>query len=81
MYDIYIYFYYFVIVLRPINLISESVIILKPKEHYYERSRIIFDCQIEEINIHIDSKQISDMLNFIKYQNYTIIRGNSFYSN
>jgi len=63
------------IVLLPINLVTESVITLKPKEHQYERSRLIFDIEIKQMDFHIDSKQISDVLDFVKFQKYTTIYG------
>jgi hypothetical protein len=55
------------------------MIILKPKEHNYERSTFIFDIQVEQIDFHLDTKQISDMLDFIKFQSYTTIYGMSEY--
>ncbi len=65
------------IVLRPVNLATEAVIILKPKEHHYERSTLIFDIQVEQVDFHLDTKQISDMLDFVKFQSYTTIYGMS----
>jgi hypothetical protein len=67
--------YFSLIVIRSINLVTESVITLKPKEHHYERSRLLFDIRIPTINLYIDSEQISDILDFIKFQNYTTIYG------
>jgi hypothetical protein len=34
-----------------------------------------FNIQIPQINLHIDSEQISDVLDFIKFQNYTTVYG------
>ncbi len=67
--------YFSLIVIRSINLVTESLITLKPKEHHYERSRLLFDIRIPTINFYIDSEQISDILDFIKFQNYTTIYG------
>ena len=63
------------IVLLPVNLITDSVITLKPKEHHYERSTLIFNIHLSRINLHVDTEQISDILDFIKFQNYTTIYG------
>ncbi len=68
-------FYHLSIVLRPVNLVTEIVAILKPKEHNYERSALSFSIQIDQMDFHIDSKQISDILDFIKFQHYTTIYG------
>ncbi|CAF0873895.1 unnamed protein product [Rotaria sordida] len=57
-------------VIRPSNLLSESLIILKPKQHHYERSTLIFNINIPKMNFHLDSEQISDILDFIKVQDY-----------
>ena len=66
---------YIELVLRPVNLFTEVLITLKPKEHHYERSTLIFDIQIPQIDFHLDTKQISDLLDFVKFQNYTTIHG------
>ncbi|CAF4689471.1 unnamed protein product [Rotaria sp. Silwood1] len=58
-------------VLRPLNLITEIWITLKPKQHHYERSTLIFNIQIPKMNFHVDAEQISDILDFVKFQNYT----------
>ncbi|CAF1109897.1 unnamed protein product [Adineta ricciae] len=58
-------------ILRPMDIITECVVVLKPKESYYERTRMYCDIQVEKINIFVNSEQISDILAFIKVQNYT----------
>lgn len=57
------------------DIITECVVVLKPKESYYERTRMYCDIQVEKINIFIDSEQISDVLAFVKVQNYTTFFG------
>lgn len=37
---------------------------------------MIVDIQIEQIDFNVDPKQISDVLDFIKFQSYTIVYGN-----
>ncbi len=34
-----------------------------------------FNFQIPQINLHADSEQISDVLDFLKFQNYTTVYG------
>jgi hypothetical protein len=70
-----LFFSYLSIVLRPVNLVTETVVILIPKEHYYQRSRLVFNMQIEQLDFYVDSKQVSDILDFIKFQSYTITYG------
>ncbi|CAF1623632.1 unnamed protein product [Rotaria magnacalcarata] len=60
-------------ILRPSNIMTESLVTLKPKQHHYERSKLTFSIQIPKLNFYINSEQISDILDFIKFQNYTII--------
>ena len=62
-------------VLYPTNIRSESLITLRPKEHHYERSTLLFDIQLDEVQLHIDPQQVSDILDFLKLQNYTTIFG------
>ncbi|CAF3524936.1 unnamed protein product [Rotaria sp. Silwood1] len=68
---IYSIFYNSLKILRPLNLITEIWITLKPKQHHYERSTLIFNIQIPKMNFHVDAEQISDILDFVKFQNYT----------
>ncbi len=35
----------------------------------------MFDLNVTQLDFHLDSKQISDMLDFIKFQNYTTMHG------
>ncbi|UJR29329.1 hypothetical protein I4U23_010541 [Adineta vaga] len=58
-------------ILRPMNLVIECIVVLKPKESYYERSRVYCDIQVEQVSVFINSEQISDILAFIKVQKYT----------
>lgn len=74
-------FYSLFVVLRPVNLQTEILITLKPKEHHYERSTLLFDIQIPQLNFHFNTKQISDILDFIKFQNLTKIHGMTSSSN
>ncbi|CAF3112482.1 unnamed protein product [Rotaria socialis] len=60
-------------ILRPSNIMTESLVTLKPKQHHYERSKLTFSIQIPKLNFYINSEQISDILDFIKFQNYTTI--------
>ena len=57
------------------NLVTECVVVLKPKESYYERSRMYCDIHVEQVAIFINSEQISDILAFIKVQKYTTFFG------
>lgn len=63
------------VVIRPVNLANESIITLRPKENYYERSTLIFDIQIDYLAMYFDTKQFSDALDFIKNQHYTTVFG------
>lgn len=62
-------------VIRPIDLITECYVVLKPKESYYERSRMYIDIGVEQISAYVTAEQISDVLTFIKVQNYTTFFG------
>lgn len=66
------------VVLHPVNLFTESLVTLKPKEHQYERSTISVDIDIPQMDLHVDAEQISDVLDFFKHQNYTTIYGQVF---
>ncbi len=63
------------LVLRPVSPVTECLIILRPKESYFERSRVYFDIQVEKISLHITSEQMSDVFDFIKAQSYTTFYG------
>ncbi|CAF0711791.1 unnamed protein product [Adineta steineri] len=58
-------------ILRPVTLDMECTVTLRPKESYYERSRVYCDIQVEQVSIHVNPEQISDVLAFIKVQKYT----------
>jgi hypothetical protein len=64
-----------------VNLITEAVVTLKPKEHHYERSQIIFNVEIPHMELHVDSEQISDVLDFVKFQHYTTVYGTLIHNN
>jgi hypothetical protein len=50
-------------------------ITFEPGEYNFERPVYDIDIQIEELNLNIDPKQFSDLLDFIKFQNYTKLYG------
>jgi hypothetical protein len=47
----------------------------QPGEYNFERPAYDIDIQIEQLNLNIDPKQFSDLLDFIKFQNYTKLYG------
>ncbi|CAF3466630.1 unnamed protein product [Rotaria sp. Silwood1] len=59
--------------LYPINPIINLTIILQPGEYNFERPAYNIDIQIEQLSLNIDPKQFSDLLDFIKFQNYSKI--------
>ena len=65
----------FEIVLRPVNLILDLKIALQLGRYNFERPSYDVDIQIERLNLNIDPKQFSDLLDFIKFQNYSKIYG------
>ena len=67
--------YSLILVLRPWNPVTECIITLRPKENYYERSRVYCDIQVDKVSLHVNSEQISDVFDFIKVQNYTTFYG------
>jgi hypothetical protein len=52
--------------------------ILQPGEYNFERPAYDIDIKIEELNLNIDPKQFSDLLDFIKFQNYSKLYGIKF---
>ena len=49
--------------------------ILQPGEFNFQRPAYDVDIQIEQMSLNIDPKQFSDLLDFIKFQNYSILYG------
>lgn len=64
-----------ILVLHPINLKIDLTITLQASEYNFERPAYDVDIQIKELNLNIDPKQFSDLLDFIKFQNYSILYG------
>lgn len=44
-------------------------------ENKFDRSAIDLDVQVKQMDLSIDSKQFSDLLDFGKFQNYSILYG------
>lgn len=65
-----------IVVLHPVNLNLDLTITLQPGEYNFERPAYDIDIHIEELHLNIDPKQFSDLLDFIKFQNYSILYGN-----
>ncbi len=57
------------------NLTIDLMIALQPGEYNFERPAYDIDIQIKELNLNIDPKQFSDLLDFIKFQNYSKLYG------
>jgi hypothetical protein len=66
---------YFPLVLHPVNLTIDLIIILQPGEYNFQRPGYDIDIYIEELSLNIDPKQFSDLLDFIKFQNYNKLYG------
>ena len=49
---------------------------LQTNEFNVERPAYDVDISIEEMNLIIDPQQFSDLLDFIKFQNYSVLYGN-----
>ena len=63
------------IVLHPTNINLHLQLILKFAERNFERPIMKGIYEIEHINFQIDPKQLSDLLDFIKFQNYSVFYG------
>ena len=48
---------------------------LQLSEFNFERPAYDVDISIEELSLNIDPQQFSDLLDFIKFQNYSILYG------
>ena len=57
------------------KLLIDYTMILQPGEFNFQRPAYDVDIQIEQMNLNIDPKQFSDLLDFIKFQNYSILYG------
>lgn len=68
------------LVLYPINLKISFTMTLQPSEFNFERPAYDVDILIEEMDLNIDPRQLSDLLDFIKFQNYSILYGMDRYS-
>ena len=44
-------------------------------ENKFDRSAIDLDIQVKQMDLSIDSKQFSDLLDFGKFQNYSVLYG------
>lgn len=66
---------YFWIVLYPVNLKLDLTIQLQLGEFNFERTAYDLDIKIEQLSLNIDAKQFSDLLDFIKFQNYSKLYG------
>ncbi|CAF3178817.1 unnamed protein product [Rotaria sp. Silwood2] len=62
------------IVLHPVNLNFELNIAIKFAEQNFERPIYQIKYKIERMSFEIDPKQFSDLLDFIKFQNYNRCR-------
>lgn len=63
------------IVLHPTNIHLHLQLILKFAERNFERPILKAIYHIEHINFQIDPKQLSDLLDFVKFQNYSVFYG------
>ncbi|CAF0957019.1 unnamed protein product [Adineta steineri] len=59
-------------VFHPVNLKFVLEMIMKFAEHNFEKPTIKVDFTIERMNFEIDPKQLSDLLDFVKFQNYSV---------
>ncbi|CAF2072620.1 unnamed protein product [Rotaria magnacalcarata] len=60
-------------ILYPTNLSIDLIMTLQPGEYNFERPAYDVDIHIEKLSLNIDPKQFSDLLDFIKFQNYSKI--------
>ncbi|CAF0799712.1 unnamed protein product [Adineta steineri] len=59
-------------VFHPVNLKFVLEMMMKFAEHNFEKPTIKVDFTIERMNFEIDPKQLSDLLDFVKFQNYSV---------
>lgn len=57
------------------KLLIDYTMILQLGEFNFQRPAYDVDIQIEQMNLHIDPKQFSDLLDFIKFHNYSVLYG------
>jgi hypothetical protein len=48
---------------------------MKFAEHNFEKASFKVNFKIEQMNFEIDPKQLSDLLDFVKFQNYSVFYG------
>ncbi|CAF0818142.1 unnamed protein product [Rotaria sordida] len=65
-------FEYVVVILHPVNLNFAFKVGIKFAEQNFQRPIYKIKFQIEQISFGIDPKQFSDLLDFIKFQNYSV---------
>ncbi|CAF0868513.1 unnamed protein product [Adineta ricciae] len=59
-------------VFHPTNLKFQLEMSMKFAEENFEKPIVKIDFRIEEMNFEIDPKQFSDLLDFVKFQNYSV---------
>ena len=69
------YCFYFNLVLTPVNLNIQLEMIIKFAQQNFERPIIKIICKIDQIGFKVDPKQLSDLLDFMKFQNYSVFYG------
>lgn len=57
------------------NLSIDLTMTFQPGEYNFERPAYDFDIRIDSLHLTIDPKQFSDLLDFIKFQNYSKVYG------
>lgn len=72
-------YFFKIIVLFPVNLKFDMEMIVKFCEENFERALIKLYFIIDQMNFKIDPKQLSDLLDFIKFQNYSIFYGYNYF--
>ena len=64
-----------ILVFHPTNLKFQLEMSMKFAEQNFEKPIVKIDFRIEEMNFEIDPKQFSDLLDFVKFQNYSVFYG------
>ena len=57
------------------NLTFELDMMMKFAEHNFEKASFKVNYKIEQMSFEIDPKQLSDVLDFVKFQNYSVFYG------
>ena len=68
-------FFLGILVFHPTNLKFQLEMSMKFAEQNFEKPIVKIDFRIEEMNFEIDPKQFSDLLDFVKFQNYSVFYG------